>query len=61
MPIITGHLADGLLSKIDRIFKEKGISRNRFSVEACEQALNESGGLWPEGSKPILIKNRGFG
>ena len=31
-----------------KIVKEKDISRNRFIVQACEQALNNSAGKWPE-------------
>ena len=49
MPSTTVHIPDQLLSKIDQIVKEKSISRNRFIVEACEQALNNSIGQWPEG------------
>jgi metal-responsive CopG/Arc/MetJ family transcriptional regulator len=49
MPSTTVHIPDRLLSKIDQIIKEKSISRNRFIVEACEQALNNSIGQWPEG------------
>ena len=49
MPSTTVHIPDQLLSKIDRIVKEKSISRNRFIVEACQQALNNSVGQWPEG------------
>lgn len=49
MPSTTVHIPDRLLSKIDQIVKEKGISRNRFIVQACEQALNSNAGQWPEG------------
>lgn len=49
MPSTTVHIPDGLLSKIDQIVKEKGISRNRFIVQACEEALNSYAGQWPEG------------
>ncbi|OIP31388.1 MAG: hypothetical protein COW04_09835 [Deltaproteobacteria bacterium CG12_big_fil_rev_8_21_14_0_65_43_10] len=49
MPSTTVHIPDRLLSKIDQIVKEKSISRNRFIVQACEQALNNSVGQWPEG------------
>ncbi|OEU64742.1 MAG: hypothetical protein BBJ57_11000 [Desulfobacterales bacterium PC51MH44] len=48
MPSTTVHIPDKLLSKIDQIVKEKGISRNRFIVQACEQALNNDAGQWPE-------------
>ena len=49
MPSTTVHLPDQLLSKIDQLVKEKGISRNRFIVQACERAVNDSAGKWPEG------------
>ena len=48
MPSTTVHLPDPLLSKIDRAVKEKGISRNRFIIQACEEALNNRAGKWPE-------------
>ncbi len=49
MPSTTVHIPDKLLSKIDQIVKEKGISRNRYIVEACDQALVNGAGQWPEG------------
>jgi predicted transcriptional regulator len=49
MPSTTVHIPDKLLSRIDEIVKEKGISRNRFIVEACEQAFDNDAGQWPEG------------
>ena len=49
MPSTTVHLPDQLLSKIDQIVKEEGISRNRFIIQACERAVNDSAGRWPEG------------
>ena len=49
MPSTTVHLPDVLLSKIDKIVKEIGISRNRFIIKACEEALKENAGRWPEG------------
>ncbi len=48
MPSTTVHIPDTLLTKIDQIVKEKGISRNRFIIQACEEALNNSAGHWPE-------------
>ena len=48
MPSTTVHLPDKLLGKIDQVVKEKEISRNRFIIQACEQALNNSAGQWPE-------------
>ena len=48
MPSTTVHLPDPLLKKIDQIVKEVGISRNRFIIQACEQALQNNAGRWPE-------------
>lgn len=49
MPSTTVHIPDNLLSKIDQRVKENNISRNRFIIQACEQALDNSAGQWPEG------------
>ena len=49
MPSTTVHIPDELLSKINRVVKEKDISRNRFIIQACEEALNNIAGEWPEG------------
>ncbi len=48
MPFTTVHIPDKLLSKVDQLVKKKGISRNCFIVQACEQALNNDAGQWPE-------------
>jgi len=48
MPSTTVHIPDKLLSKMDQVVKQKGISRNRFIVQACEEALNNDAGHWPE-------------
>ena len=48
MPSTTVHIPDALLTKIDRIVNEQGISRNRFIIQACEEALKNSAGKWPE-------------
>ena len=49
MPSTTVHLPDELLSQIDNIVKTKEISRNRFIIQACELALKNVAGDWPEG------------
>ncbi len=49
MPSTTVHIPDPLLSKMDQIVKEKGVSRNRFIIQACEQAVVNNAGEWPEG------------
>jgi metal-responsive CopG/Arc/MetJ family transcriptional regulator len=48
MPSTTVHLPDKLLNKIDQIVYEIGISRNKFIIKACEEALQNSAGRWPE-------------
>ena len=48
MPSTTVHIPDQLLSKMDQIVKEKGVSRNRFIIQACEQAIVNNAGEWPE-------------
>ena len=48
MPSTTVHIPDALLAKIDRIVKEQSISRNRFIIQACEEALKNSAGQWPQ-------------
>ena len=47
MPSTTIHISEELLSKVDQVVQEEGISRNRFIVEACRQALQEREGEWP--------------
>jgi len=42
------HIHDELPLKIDKVAKEKGISRNCFVIQACEMALNSNVGTWPE-------------
>ena len=49
MPSTTVHIPDALLAKIDRIVKEQSISRNHFIIQACEEALKNSAGQWPQG------------
>jgi hypothetical protein len=47
MPSTTVHLPDKLLNKIDQIVNNIGISRNKFIIKACEEALRHSAGRWP--------------
>ncbi len=59
MPSTTVHIPDKLLSKMDQTVKKKGISRNRFIVQACEQALDNDAGQWPEDFfEPVLSKEQ---
>ena len=48
MPSTTVHIPDYLLSRIDQVVKKENISRNRFIIQACEQALSSYAGVWPE-------------
>lgn len=48
MPSTTIHINDELLLKLDQVAKEKGISRNRFIIQACQMALDNNAGKWPE-------------
>jgi hypothetical protein len=47
MPSTTIHIPDDILTKIDRTAKRKKISRNRFVLEACKEALRQDAGEWP--------------
>ena len=58
MPSTTVHIPDDLLSRINEIVKEKGISRNRFIVQACKQALDQSAGQWPEDFFESVLNSR---
>ena len=48
MPSTTVHIPDALLIKIDKLVKQKGITRNKFVIHACEKALESSAGQWPK-------------
>ncbi|MBN1837360.1 MAG: hypothetical protein JW820_16010 [Spirochaetales bacterium] len=48
MPTTTVHLPGELLQKMDAAARRRGISRNRFVVEACEEAVAADAGQWPE-------------
>ncbi|MBA3031161.1 MAG: hypothetical protein FP816_20430 [Desulfobacteraceae bacterium] len=48
MPSTTVHIPEDLLLKIDKLIKEKKISRNRFIIEACQNALKNQEGKWPK-------------
>jgi len=47
MPSTTVHIPDKLLAELDNAVKHKGISRNRFIMEACKIALENDAGQWP--------------
>jgi hypothetical protein len=48
MPSTTVHIPDKLLVEMNAVIKEKGISRNRFIMEACKRALEYEAGHWPD-------------
>ena len=49
MGTTTVHIPEPLLREIDRAAEAMGISRNRFVLQACKEALVRQGGAWPEG------------
>ena len=58
MSLLTIHINKKLLLKIDQVGKEKGISQNRFIIQACERALNDHTSKWPDNFfKTELNKN----
>jgi len=60
MPSTTVHLPALLLSRVDQAAKDKRVSRNRFIIEACENALNNEAGQWPEGFFEKRLKKNDF-
>jgi predicted transcriptional regulator len=48
MPSTTIHFPDETLEKIDAVARRRGVSRNRFVIEACEEAVAEDAGEWPK-------------
>jgi predicted transcriptional regulator len=49
MPSTTIHFPPDVLERIDGVAKRRGISRNRFVIQACEQAVSHDAGEWPDG------------
>lgn len=49
MATTTVHIPDELLRRIDRAAQSLGVSRNRFVLAACSDALDRQAGEWPEG------------
>ena len=43
------HLPPSLVEKLDRLAAERGTSRNRIILQACEDLLKEQRGDWPGG------------
>ena len=49
MASTTFHIPDELLKKIDRAAQSLGVSRNKFVLQACGDALAKQDGVWPQG------------
>jgi hypothetical protein len=49
MPTTTIHFPQEVLQRIDLVAHRRGISRNKFVIQACEQAVAGDSGQWPEG------------
>lgn len=43
------HLPAAIVEQLDRIAAERGTSRNRVILQACEELLAEHRGAWPTG------------
>lgn len=43
------HLPPAVVERLDRLAAERGTSRNRVILQACEQLLAEQRGDWPAG------------
>ncbi len=48
MPSTTIHFPEEILSKIDTAACNRGVSRNKYFLKACEEALEKEDGEWPE-------------
>ncbi len=49
MPTTTIHFPEEVLRRVDAVAQRRGISRNRFVIQACEQAVAGDAGQWPDG------------
>jgi hypothetical protein len=47
MPSTTVHFPPDTLKQIDAVARRRGVSRNRFVIEACDRAVAEDAGEWP--------------
>lgn len=43
------HLPAGIVEQLDRLAAERGTSRNRIILEACEGLIAQRRGDWPAG------------
>lgn len=48
MPSTTIHFPKEILSRIDTAARKHGVSRNKYFLKACEEALEKEDGEWPE-------------
>ena len=48
MPSTTVHFPPPLLDRIDAIARRRGVSRNKFVIGACQEAITKDAGAWPE-------------
>lgn len=48
MPSTTIHFPKEILAKIDTAAHKHGISRNKYFLNACKEALEKEEGEWPE-------------
>ena len=56
MATTTIHVPGSLLATIDRAAASRGVSRNRFVLDACREALARNGGEWPAGMFDAPLK-----
>lgn len=49
VPSTTIHVPPDLLREVDVAARRQGISRNKFVLAACRDALKRDQGVWPEG------------
>ena len=48
MPSTTVHFPPQLLRQIDAVAQRRGVSRNKFVMRACQDAVAKDAGAWPE-------------
>lgn len=49
MPTTTIHFPTETLLRVDAVARRRGISRNRFVIEACEKEASSDAGSWSKG------------
>ena len=47
MPSTTVHFPPQLRERIDAVARRQGVSRNRFVMRACQDAVAKDAGEWP--------------